>query len=119
MPKNIGITSFKMVEKETSLWPMIISMLIGAPFLLSGLFLCTTCIGAIFGIPLIFGTMMMMTPYLRKDAIYAGPCPYCGNYVENGMRAFDCKHCKERIMVANNKMYTKTAFIDRDDFISE
>ena len=83
-----------------------------------GIVLSITGIGAIIGIPLILialgFAMMGGLAYSENKSYYKGECPYCGRLIKvNAQEAFNCPICEERIIVEENLLYTKIAYLDR------
>jgi DNA-directed RNA polymerase subunit RPC12/RpoP len=74
----------------------------GAVFVIVGVLLCFTVIGAIIGIPLILiGVGSPIMGSLVGLGSIKGPCPWCGGVVVTPLRSHgvDCPSCKKRVVV--------------------
>ncbi len=77
-------------------------------FIVIGILLSLTGVGAIIGIPLIIGGFFM--PFLGPLiglANIKGDCPYCGNVVTamSTKPGIDCPACKKRIIIKDKNFY--------------
>jgi DNA-directed RNA polymerase subunit RPC12/RpoP len=71
-----------------------------------GLILCCTGIGAIIGIPLIFGAIF--APFLGAGmglSTIKGPCPFCGYQLtaQPTDPGINCPACKKRVVIRDKK----------------